>query len=59
MSERENELRLRAYYLWEAEGRPEGRAHLHWRMAEIAAAVLSYMGMAPPERVDSSHETDR
>jgi hypothetical protein len=43
MNDREAELRERAYYIWEADGRPEGRAHLHWQMAEIAAAVLKFM----------------
>jgi hypothetical protein len=27
-------IRERAYALWEAEGRPEGRALEHWRRAE-------------------------
>jgi Protein of unknown function (DUF2934) len=43
MNDRDAELRERAYYIWEADGRPDGRAHLHWQMAEIAAAVLRYM----------------
>jgi len=25
---------LRAYHIWEREGRPEGREHLHWLLAE-------------------------
>ena len=49
MSDREEELRQRAYYMWEAEGRPEGRANVHWQMAEIAAAVLSYVATAAPD----------
>ena len=59
MSDREDELRERAYYIWEAEGRPEGRAHVHWQMAEIAAAVLRYMASAAPERLASPHESHR
>ncbi len=31
---REERLRERAYALWEAEGRPEGREVEHWSMAE-------------------------
>ncbi len=27
------EIRLRAYSLWEREGRPEGRAEAHWTTA--------------------------
>jgi hypothetical protein len=30
---REEKRRLRAYYLWEADGRPEGRAHEYWLRA--------------------------
>jgi len=46
MTDREDELRERAYYIWEAEGRPEGRAHVHWQMAEIATTVLKHMESA-------------
>lgn len=43
MNDREHRVRECAYYLWEAEGRPHGRAEIHWAMAEIATAVLSYL----------------
>ena len=33
-SEDEEPIRRRAYDLWEQEGRPEGRDHVHWRQAE-------------------------
>ena len=33
--EREEEIRLAAYYLWESEGCPEGRAVEHWAQAEL------------------------
>ena len=33
--EREEEIRLAAYYLWEREGCPEGRAVEHWAQAEL------------------------
>lgn len=33
-SEREAMIRERAYQLWEADGRPEGRAVEHWVRAE-------------------------
>jgi hypothetical protein len=28
-------IQRRAYELWESEGRPEGRAQVHWRQAEL------------------------
>ncbi len=43
MSDREHQVRECAYYLWEAEGRPEGRAQMHWTMAEIATTLFSYL----------------
>ena len=30
----EDRIRLRAYEIWEEEGRPDGRAEEHWRMAK-------------------------
>ncbi len=36
---REDEIRARAYQLWEEEGRPEGRAEQHWFTAREAVAV--------------------
>lgn len=32
-SHREEQIRQRAYELWEAEGRPEGRHYEHWERA--------------------------
>jgi hypothetical protein len=32
---REQAICERAYFLWEREGRPEGRAEVHWRYATI------------------------
>ena len=32
---REQSVRERAYFIWESEGRPEGRAHVHWTHATI------------------------
>jgi hypothetical protein len=31
----EKAVRERAYFIWESEGRPEGRADDHWRFASI------------------------
>ena len=33
MADREQRVRQRAYELWQAEGRPEGRAEQHWEQA--------------------------
>ena len=34
MGDKEQHIRLRAYHIWEREGRGEGRAEDHWREAE-------------------------
>ncbi|SAL01787.1 trehalose synthase [Caballeronia pedi] len=39
----EEELRVRAYYLWEAAGRPNGEADEHWAQAEQDAAAVSHV----------------
>lgn len=39
MSDLEERIRRRAYQLWEAEGRPEGRAQAHWARACAQVAV--------------------
>ena len=36
---RDDEIRTRAYQLWEEEGRPEGRAEQHWFTARESLAV--------------------
>ncbi|CAI9408386.1 hypothetical protein ANOBCDAF_01850 [Pleomorphomonas sp. T1.2MG-36] len=36
---RDDEIRARAYRLWEEEGRPEGRAEQHWFTARESLAV--------------------
>ena len=36
--ERTRRIRERAYEMWEHEGRPEGRASVHWYMAELEIA---------------------
>lgn len=33
-TQQEQEIRARAYRIWEGEGRPEGRDKIHWRQAE-------------------------
>ena len=34
----ENAVRERAYFMWEREGRPEGRARDHWKSASTEEA---------------------
>jgi len=34
MSDKEQRIRVRAYAIWEGEGRHDGRAEEHWRQAE-------------------------
>jgi Protein of unknown function (DUF2934) len=47
-------VREAAYFLWQCEGRPEGRAEMHWAMAEIGIVLLGYLshgrGELPPQR---------
>lgn len=44
MSDREQQVRERAYALWQAEGAPEGRHQDHWQQAETELG-----GAAPDE----------
>jgi hypothetical protein len=46
MNNRDIQLRECAYYLWEAEGRPQERCEIHWQMAEIAITLFSYLKAA-------------
>ena len=52
MVDHEQRVREAAYFLWQAEGCPEGRAEMHWSMAEIAITLLNYLrhgpGLLPP-----------
>jgi hypothetical protein len=49
MNDHEQQVRERAYYMWEVEGRPHGCAEIHWAMAEIATAVLNYLSLLEAE----------
>ena len=53
MSDYESRVRVAAYHLWEAEGRPDGRGEIHWQMAEIAIAVLGYLKQSQRRPFDS------
>jgi hypothetical protein len=46
MPDNDSEKRTRevAHAIWEQEGRPEGRAERHWRMAEIAVEAVEPSG---------------
>src|SRR3954469_10101730 len=35
MSDKEQRIRVRAYAIWEGEGRHDGQAEEHWRQAEL------------------------
>lgn len=50
---REQIVRDTAYAIWEAEGKPEGRAAEHWRQAEVrvAASVNAGSGQAKASKV--------
>jgi Protein of unknown function (DUF2934) len=39
MTDHEERIRMHAYRIWEEEGRPEGRAEVHWNMARDLVAV--------------------
>jgi hypothetical protein len=39
MAHNEQKIRMRAYQIWENEGRPAGRAHAHWERAESEVAA--------------------
>jgi hypothetical protein len=48
MPYREERIRETAYFLWESEGRPDGRAELHWTTAE---AIVDAEDANAPEKV--------
>ncbi|WP_424140533.1 DUF2934 domain-containing protein [Roseomonas chloroacetimidivorans] len=49
---KEERIRERAYFLWVAEGRPEGRANEHWERAHAAEA--SYSDVQVDEAVEET-----
>jgi hypothetical protein len=51
--DREQKIRERAHVLWEAEGRPEGREHDHWREAE-RQVVAEEAGEGQPQAPDEA-----
>lgn len=51
-------LRQRAYYLWEADGRPEGRSEHYWHLAvsEVAHMEAAPAPKAPRAKAKSAAE---
>ena len=49
-------VRIRAYYIWEREGRPEGRGQDHWHAAirEISMEAVALNGAAEKPSVTES-----
>jgi hypothetical protein len=53
---------MRAYYIWEAEGRPEGRDIEHWLRAESELALLAAPTVTaadPPSRTSNAKRRSR
>ena len=48
----EDKIRLRAYQLWDEEGRPSGRDKEHWQQAEAELVA----GQSPPVQPEISAE---
>jgi hypothetical protein len=57
MENQTNAIRLRAYQIWEAEGRPEGKQSEHWRQAEEQLGAGSAGTLAAPAVI--SQRADR
>ena len=51
---REERVMLRAYEIWQQEGRPEGRQEEHWRRAE---QEVGNVGAVPEESGQNEVET--
>ncbi|BBC73437.1 conserved hypothetical protein [Altererythrobacter sp. B11] len=50
MNDRDEQIRARAYEIWENEGRPEGRSAEHWRMAADEFASVDTAGQPKASR---------
>ena len=48
-ADRDRRIRERAYYLWEAEGRQEGRADKYWHRARELIEDENKTAMPPPQ----------
>ncbi|MGH7036206.1 MAG: DUF2934 domain-containing protein [Stellaceae bacterium] len=54
----EDQIRERAYHLWEEEGRPEGRAEIHWTKAR-ALIEGERSQLAASEETEDANRRDR
>lgn len=52
----EDAIRHRAYLLWEADGRPEGRAEHYWQLAQAASAPQKPKRKAPAKALAAGAE---
>lgn len=60
-SDREEKIRARAHQIWEREGRPSGREHVHWEEAarEIEAEAHAGPGLDETLRVTPFNDPTR
>ncbi len=62
-NDRQQDIKERAYAIWEAEGRPHGRAEAHWQQAQedLAAGdgIGADDGAQPPTRATEPKPTKR
>ncbi|WP_108003282.1 DUF2934 domain-containing protein [Mycoplana dimorpha] len=49
-TDRDEEIRRRAYGLWESQGRPEGSQERHWQQAEHELEAEERAKVAPASR---------
>ena len=49
-------VRARAYHLWEADGRPDGRAEHYWHQAKAEAAPAKPKRKAPAKASDAGEK---
>jgi len=47
-------IRLRAFQIWEAEGRPEGRDEEHWQRAECELSLVPSPKAAKPSSTEGA-----
>ena len=54
-------IELRAYYIWEHEGRPEGRGAEHWALAEagITSELIAKKAVTPKTTVKKTVTTKK
>ncbi|GAA0574244.1 DUF2934 domain-containing protein [Rhizomicrobium electricum] len=50
----QKEIALRAYYIWEREGRPQGREQEHWALAQAEILSEQRVPKAPPAKAKAN-----